>query len=203
MTAAMMVYAWSTGRRALTMFYQSPRRGVVGSFLAVSPVVSLLFGIVMLSTVDRVMPFYVLQLGQYFLIVGVCTLFLFVRDRVAAEYSDAALERSMIRQPRADRHRLIADFLLPRGASAPGTGLIIVGAWFLIFASRIGLSAVGSGSGKAAAGQSASDTEAARTLTEWGRVPALGRGSVRHVEARVSKRSPPRVAWHSPQRALI
>ena len=143
---------------------QSPRRGVVGSFLAVSPVVSLLFGIVMLSTVDRVMPFYVLQLGQYFLIAGVCTLFLFVRDRVAAEYSDAALERSMIRQPRADRHRLIADFLLPRGASAPSTGLIIVGAWFLIFASRIGLSAVGFGSGKAAAGQSASDTEAAGAL---------------------------------------
>ena len=97
MSAAMMMYAWSTGRRALTVFYQSPRRGIVGAFLAVSAVVSLLFGIVMLSTADRVMPFYVMQLGQYFLIVGICTLFLFVRDRVAAEYSDAALERSVTR----------------------------------------------------------------------------------------------------------
>ncbi|WP_309070647.1 Mbeg1-like protein [Arthrobacter sp.] len=97
LSAALVVYAWSTGRRALTMFYQSPRRGVIGGSLAVSAVVSLLFAIVMLSTVDRVMPFYVLQLGQYLLIAGICTLFLFVRDRVAAEYSDAALERSVAR----------------------------------------------------------------------------------------------------------
>ncbi|MUK03083.1 DUF2974 domain-containing protein [Vibrio cholerae] len=95
MSAAMMVFAWGTGRRALTMFYQSPRRRVVGAFLAGSAVISFLFGIVMLSTIDRVMPFYVLQMGQYFLIMGICTLFLFVRDRVAAEYSDAALEHAV------------------------------------------------------------------------------------------------------------
>jgi hypothetical protein len=97
LSAALIMYAWSTGRRALRMFYQSPRRGVVGAALVVSAIVSLLFGIVMLSTVDRVMPFYVLQLGQYLLIMGICTLFLFLRDRVAAEYSDAALERSVAR----------------------------------------------------------------------------------------------------------
>jgi hypothetical protein len=97
LSAALVGYAWSTARRALKMFYQSPRRSVVGATLAVSSIVSLLFGIVMLSTLDRVMPFYVLQLGQYFLIAGICTLFLFVRDRVAAEFSDAALERSVAR----------------------------------------------------------------------------------------------------------
>ncbi len=103
LSGAMVAYAWSTGRRALRMFYQSPRRGVVGASLAVSAVVSLLFGIVMLSTVDRVMPFYILQLGQYLLVAGLCTLFLFVRDRVAAEYSDAALERSVGRSPGCSR----------------------------------------------------------------------------------------------------
>ena len=71
-------------------------------------------------------------------------------------------------------------FLSRLGRFSARHRLIVVGAWLLIFASLIGLSAVGSGSSKpeAAAGQSASDTEAARTLERVREeFPAMGGGS--------------------------
>ncbi|WP_309070646.1 MMPL family transporter [Arthrobacter sp.] len=60
----------------------------------------------------------------------------------------------------------MSTFLSRLGRFSARHRLIVIGAWLLIFASLIGLSAGGSGGSEpeAAAGQSASDTEAARTL---------------------------------------
>lgn len=95
LSAILLFYAWNSARKALTMFYSPSRRPVTGSLLGISAIVSLLFGIVVLSTVDRVMPFFVLQLGQYLFVVGLCYPVATMRRRVAAVYSPAALERAV------------------------------------------------------------------------------------------------------------
>lgn len=43
----------------------------------------------------RIMSFFVSQLGNYLLILGLCTLFLSARTKVSAEYSKFGLQRSV------------------------------------------------------------------------------------------------------------
>ncbi|GAA2180552.1 DUF2974 domain-containing protein [Brooklawnia cerclae] len=79
--------AWSSGKRALGALRRSPRRWPRGVLLFVSAVASLLFGVVALSVVDQVVPFYVLQAGQYCLVVGLVEMFFAARDRVVRQYA--------------------------------------------------------------------------------------------------------------------
>lgn len=68
--------AWATGRRALRI--RAARRRDRGTFalLTTSAVVSLLLGVVAWSTADRVLPLFVLQVGQYLLLSGLLEIFL-------------------------------------------------------------------------------------------------------------------------------
>jgi hypothetical protein len=68
--------AWATGQRALRVRAAHRRaRGSV-ALLTTSAVVSLLLGVVAWSTADRVLPLFVLQVGQYLLLSGLLELFL-------------------------------------------------------------------------------------------------------------------------------
>lgn len=73
----------------------------------------------------------------------------------------------------------MSAFLSRLGRFSARHRLIVVGAWLLIFASLIGLSAVGAGTGEpAGAQQSVSDTDAARTLDRVKEeFPAMGKKS--------------------------
>jgi len=91
LSVALLGNAWASGNRALIRARTLPRRSPVAAFLGLDAVVSLMFGVVAIITVDRSTPFYVFELGQYLLVLGLIKLFLGMRRRVAAEYSGAAL----------------------------------------------------------------------------------------------------------------
>lgn len=79
--ACFLVAAWSSARFGLARLRAQPRRAAV---LFLNAIVSLLFGIVAITTADRVMSFFIVQAGQYFLVVAFVGIFLLAYDQLAA-----------------------------------------------------------------------------------------------------------------------
>jgi hypothetical protein len=68
--------AWSSGIRSQQL---RPQLRAGSALLLISALVSMLFGIVALSTAGRVMPFFVIQAGAYCVAAGMVGLFLHAR----------------------------------------------------------------------------------------------------------------------------
>lgn len=95
LSLALLGNAWASGRKALHMSYASSRRSPAAAFMGANAIISLLFAIVALATVDRSMPFYVFELGQYLLVLGISRVVLNMRTRAASQFSQTALERAV------------------------------------------------------------------------------------------------------------
>lgn len=83
---AFLVNGWTTSKRALVMLHRPPRHRGRGRWLLVSAVVSSLFGIVALSTAGEVLHLFVMQAGQYLVVVGAVELFLMARGSAIRRY---------------------------------------------------------------------------------------------------------------------
>lgn len=92
---ALLYAAWRSASAGFRLLGQGRRRRVRAALVLVAAVVCLLSGIVALSTVGLVLPFFILQVGQFCVLVSFVSLFLIVRDQAAAEYERLQLAREM------------------------------------------------------------------------------------------------------------
>lgn len=88
----LVLHGWATARRGLDILERRRHRGRAVAMLVSASVAGLL-GITALSTASHVMPFFVMQTGQYLFVAGAIELFLVVRDRARRLRAQDAIER--------------------------------------------------------------------------------------------------------------
>jgi len=87
---ALLVAAGVSTTEGLRFLRPGRPRRVRGVLQLTSAAVGALLGVVALTTVDRVLPFFVLQVGLYFIVVGLIETFFVLHDHVRRTSTDAA-----------------------------------------------------------------------------------------------------------------